>query len=195
MVSFWLKASFISSLTAIIWAIPISAHETEISEDVGATFHIEPNDTAKAGEPAQVWFALTRAGGTSIPLDKCDCQLAIYAQPRSPNTKPILQPLLKPLSTEGYKNIPSSTVTFPKIGIYDLEIIGKPVGGEDFKPFKLNFKITVASAIAQTPNPAVKEPKSAPNQTAYPLIPIMAGLGIIGLGGGILLLNQSKPKP
>jgi len=194
MANSWLKVSTISFI-GIFGAIPISAHEMEISEDVGATFHIEPNDTAKAGEPAQVWIALTRAGGAAIPLDKCDCQLAIYTQPRSLNSesKPVLQPVLKPLSTEGYKNIPSSTVTFPKIGSYDLEITGKPIGGEDFKPFKLNFKTTVTTAIAQVPNTKVKETKPAP--TEFPLVPIMAAIGIISLGSTIFILKQSKPKP
>ena len=48
---------------------PAYSHEVEISGDVAATFHIEPNHNPKAGQTTQAWFALTRKGGTIIPLN------------------------------------------------------------------------------------------------------------------------------
>lgn len=177
-------------------SLPISAHEVEISEEVGATLHIEPNDTPKAGELSQTWFALTREGGEPIPLDKCDCKLSIYPEPKS--SQPILQPILKPISTEGYKNIPSAEVTFPKVGIYNLEITGKPIGGEDFKPFKLNFKVTVATSIPQLPTSTSSEPKVAqpdPNQLSEnQLVQLVIGLSIASLGSTFLILKGIKKK-
>ena len=41
----------------------VLAHEVEVSGDVAATFHLEPNHNPRAGETAKVWFALTRRGG------------------------------------------------------------------------------------------------------------------------------------
>jgi hypothetical protein len=136
----------IATLNDSLNPLPLSAHKVEISENVGATLHIEPNDNPRAGELTQIWFALTKEGGKVIPLDKCACKLSIYAVPRSPQSN--IQPTLKPLSAEGYKNIPSAKLTFPKIGRYDLEITGKPLNGKDFKPFKLTFKVTVTSKIS-----------------------------------------------
>ncbi len=196
-----LKVSLILMFGAIALSIslPISAHEVEISEDVGATLHIEPNDSPKAGEPSQTWFALTRVGGDSIPLNKCDCKLSIYPEPKS--SQPILRPALKPLSTEGYKNIPSAEINFPKVGIYNLEIAGKPIGGEDFKPFKLNFKVIVASSIPKSPNQSPSynsEPKlTKPGDTTQEnqlvsIIPIVIGLGLVSLGVTFFTLKNIK---
>lgn len=46
---------------------PASAHKVKTTADVGATLHIEPNDTPRAGEVTRAWFALTRKGGKVIP--------------------------------------------------------------------------------------------------------------------------------
>ncbi|AFY73940.1 hypothetical protein Syn7502_01908 [Synechococcus sp. PCC 7502] len=119
--------------------------ETDSFGNVGATLHIEPNDIAKAGKSSQAWFALTKIGGQIIPLNQCDCKLEIYKEPRSKNLVSLFKPVLKPLSTEGYKNIPSADITFPKVGIYDLELTGTPQKGSIFKPFKFTFKVTVSN--------------------------------------------------
>lgn len=124
---------------------PVSAHKVEISGDVGATLHIEPNDNPQAGKAALTWFALTRKGGEVIPLEQCDCELAVYAEPRNQSTQPLLQPPLKAVSSEGYKNIPGAEIVFPKPGAYQVELKGTPKAGASFKPFELNFNVTVAS--------------------------------------------------
>jgi hypothetical protein len=66
------------------------AHKVQVAEDVGATLHLEPNDTPRAGETTLTWFALTQRGGQVIPLEDCDCQLAIYAMPQGQNA-PVLE--------------------------------------------------------------------------------------------------------
>jgi hypothetical protein len=193
-----LKISLILMCGAIALgnSLPIFAHKVETSDNVGATLHIEPNDIPKAGEPSQAWFALTREGGDPIPLHKCDCKLSIYPEPKS--SQPILQPNLKPLSTEGYKNIPSAEISFPKVGIYNLEITGKPIGGEDFKPFKLNFKVTVAISIPQSPSATSETKATKPdvlNQSLKNrLVPIAIGLSIASLGSSFLILKAIKKK-
>jgi hypothetical protein len=126
----------------IVSSHKVYSHKIQTTEDVGVTFHIEPNDLAQAGKSAIAWFAITKSGGKVISLNQCDCKLSIYRQPR--NSKPLLQPKLQPLSTEGYRNVPSANIIFPKVGTYELELIGKPQKGETFKPFKFNFKVLVA---------------------------------------------------
>lgn len=139
----WLLLSvLVATVTTIT---PVLAHKVEISGDVGGTIHIEPNDSPQAGKAALTWVALTRKGGQVIPLQQCNCQLTVYSQPRTKNASPLLQPPLKAVSTEGYKNIPGAEIVFPKPGAYQVELKGTPKAGASFKPFVLNFDVTVAS--------------------------------------------------
>ncbi|NEO83039.1 MAG: hypothetical protein F6J87_02085 [Spirulina sp. SIO3F2] len=122
------------------------AHQVELSTDVGATLHIEPDDTPKAGEVTEIWFALTRKGGQSIPLAACDCALAVYATPAE--AQPILEPPLNPVSAEGYADIPGAQFTFPTVGAYELVLTGQPQTEKDFAPFELRFDVLVAAGSA-----------------------------------------------
>lgn len=119
------------------------AHEVEVSGDVAATFHLEPNHNPRAGETAKVWFALTRKGGIIIPLEQCNCNLAVYSQDHKPGDKPLIEPALKAVSAERYKGIPGADIVFPKAGIYELELSGAAKTAANFKPFKLTYKVTV----------------------------------------------------
>ncbi|HLO51789.1 MAG TPA: hypothetical protein VK211_25485 [Kamptonema sp.] len=119
------------------------AHEVEVSGDVAATFHLEPNHNPRAGEQSRVWFALTRKGGQIIPLSQCNCQLAVYNHPHKAGDKPLMQPRLEAISAEQYKGIPGAAIVFPKAGIYELELSGKAKGGANFKPFELSYEVTV----------------------------------------------------
>jgi hypothetical protein len=127
----------------LLTTIPVFAHEVEVSGDVAATFHLEPNHNPRAGEKSRVWFALTRKGGKIIPLEQCNCQLAVYTSPHKESDKPLMQPQLEAISAEHYKGIPGATIVFPKAGIYDLEISGNAKPGATFKPFELNYTVTV----------------------------------------------------
>ena len=145
---------------------PALAHNVEVSGDVAATFHLEPNHNPKAGEPAQTWFALTRKGGQIIPLEQCNCKLGVYSQPRSQKASPVLEPPLKAISTEGYQGIPGAAIVFPKPGAYELELSGTPKAGANFKPFQLKYPVTV---VAGTAAPATTSPVAQlPSQSNPP---------------------------
>lgn len=122
---------------------PGNAHEVRVSEDVGATLHIQPNDDPRVGEPGLAWFALTRKGGRIIPLSQCDCKLAVYSKPRSPGSPALLKPALKAVSYQRYQAIPGANIAFPKVGNYQLELSGTPKAGASFKPFKLIYTVAV----------------------------------------------------
>jgi hypothetical protein len=121
----------------------VLAHEVEVSGDVAATFHLEPNHNPRAGETAKVWFALTRRGGQIIPLEQCNCKLAVYPKGHKQGEKPLMQPPLKAVSAERYKGIPGADIVFPKAGIYELELSGSAKTAANFKPFKLSYNVTV----------------------------------------------------
>jgi len=122
----------------------VLAHQVEVSGDVAATFHLEPNHNPRAGQPARVWFALTRRGGQIISLEQCNCKLGVYTKGYKQGDKPLMQPPLKAISAERYKGIPGADIVFPKVGIYELELSGEPKKAANFKPFKLTYTVTVA---------------------------------------------------
>jgi hypothetical protein len=172
----------------IFVATPVAAHEVKTAQDVGGTFHIEPNDTPTAGKPEIAWFALTQKGGKKIPLEQCNCKLAVHIQPHTEGSPPLLQPPLKEISSKQYKTIPSAKIVFPKAGAYDLELSGTPKAGANFKPFELSYEVTVAPGVA-APTKTNSQAASVPTinaQSEQPdnrwLIPVIAIATILGLG-------------
>ncbi len=181
-------------VTGIINSSVASAHNIKTTADVGGTLHIQPNDNPRAGEPSQVWIALTRKGGKVIPLKECNCKLVVYAEPHSPKEPALLEPSLQAMSVERYQGIPGSEITFPKPGAYLLQLSGKPASGESFQPFKLKFQVTVAvgstSAIetqnVKTVNDAVEDKKSG-----FSLL-IAIALSALAAGGIIFVVQQRR---
>jgi len=125
-------------------SVPARSHQVEIQNDIGATIHIEPNDTPRAGRSALTWFALAKRGGQTIPLAQCACTLRVYARPRGGDAAPVLTPSLRAVSAERYDGIPGAEFAFPEPGAYELELSGRPRAGADFAPFVLTFDVTVS---------------------------------------------------
>jgi hypothetical protein len=164
---------------------PAWGHQVEVSADVGATLHIEPNDIPQAGVPTDVWFALTAAGGTIIPLEQCDCALTVYDQTGTA----IAAPPLTPTTAEGYENIPGSTVTFPIVGAYELVLAGEPGPAAASTAFELRFEVTVAGTAAPVPAPTVTSPTTVTSQTLQePSAPVPSSPALWPwlIGGGTL---------
>ncbi len=128
------------------------AHQVELSGEVGATLHIEPADNPRAGEPSVTWFALVTQGGRPVPLAACDCTLAVYTLPRQSDDAPVSEPVLSPLSAEGYEAIPSAEITFPAVGEYELLLTGSATGDPAFEPFELSFDVLVARGAQSDPS-------------------------------------------
>jgi hypothetical protein len=195
-----------SAFCLLSFAFVASAHNVKTTADVGGTLHIQPNDNPRAGEPSQVWIALTRKGGKVIPLKECNCQLAVYAEPHSPKEPALLEPPLQAITAERYKGIPGSEITFPKPGAYLVQLSGKPASGASFQPFKLKFDVTVAvgttSAIetqnTQPVNDAVEDKKSG---FSFPIaiaigsgfiFPIAIALSCVAAGAIIFFAQQRR---
>jgi hypothetical protein len=117
---------------------PAIGHTVKTATDVAATFHLEPSHNPKAGEPATIWFALTKAGGQPIPLSDCDCQLAVKQ-----GETPIAIVPLKAITAEQYQGIPGGEMVFPQVGIYQLIFSGKAKDEQAFQPFELKYEVTV----------------------------------------------------
>lgn len=167
--------------------LPIaSAHTVKIGGNIGGTIHIKPNDNPSAGQPAQTWFALTRKGGQTLPLKECNCHLAIYAEPHTPGEPALLEPPLKPVDAELYQGIPGAEITFPKLGVYELQLSGKPATAGSFRPFDLRFKVTVGAGKTVAA-PQVRENETETNRAAIGLAQPIITMVIMLLFLGILL--------
>jgi hypothetical protein len=160
---------------------PAIGHTVKTATDVAATFHLEPSHNPKAGEPARIWFALTKAGGTPIPLSDCDCQLAVKQGETQIATVP-----LQAINAEQYQGIPGGETVFQKVGIYQLIFSGKAKDTKAFQPFALKYEVTVqpGKAVA-TPPPATEVQQSFKVTTAddVELPGLLPGLVILGMFG------------
>ena len=138
------KISRVASIVILSAGISTSviAHNVEISDDVAATFHIEPNHNPQVGKSSKAWFALTRRGGATIPLSQCNCTLKVFAIPRAADAVPILEPQLVPIDVEKYQEIPGANIVFERAGAYQLELSGV-AKDQSFNPFKLNYTVNV----------------------------------------------------
>ncbi|MBW4508780.1 MAG: hypothetical protein KME64_20035 [Scytonematopsis contorta HA4267-MV1] len=188
-----------------LFSTSVSAHKVEISGDVAGTWHVEPNHNPKAGETSRAWVALTRKGGTLVPLQQANCQMAVYSQPRKQGDFPILQPPVKAINVEKYENIPGADIVFPNTGIYQLELSCKPKTEASFQAFQMKYDVTVATAATKPPQQLAQSKDNKDNnnkdnsktntdeqQMNAPLIAIPA---ILGLGTlGILLLRGLQRK-
>ena len=195
-----LKNSWISSIGLLLVASPAIAHNIKTSGDVAALFHIEPNHNPKAGEPSKAWFALTKKGGESIPLEQCDCQLAIYPDTDKPGgaekadekkPAPISQPQLKAISAEKYQGVPGAEVVFPSSGVFTLELSGRPKNGANFEPFTLSYDVTVQAGAALQPSPIAQTSiadRPAENQPGW-ILPV--GIGAIALAAGAWIVKRT----
>ncbi len=195
------KNSWIFALGLILVSSPAIAHNIKTSGDVAALFHIEPNHNPKAGEPSQAWFALTKKGGELIPLEQCDCKLAVYPDTDSGKTggsekadekKPaaIAQPPLKAISAEKYQGVPGAEIVFPQAGVFTLELSGRPKNGANFEPFTLSYDVTVQAGAAAQPSPVAQSTQPTESQPEW-LLP--AGIGAIALGAAAWFVKRT-PK-
>jgi hypothetical protein len=174
-------------ITLMLLPLPAWGHKVKTDAQVGATIHFEPDDRPKSQEPTKVWFALTKKGGTAIPLKDCQCQLQVK---QLPGNQKIATPQLQAINAEKYQDIPSATVLFPQPGAYSLELTGQSVKPGDFQPFKLEFDATIAVGTAPaTPLPVIPdnqaEPiveKKKPDQQSELLTAMLGTIGIMAFG-------------
>lgn len=184
-ISFKHRLYLIGLITLMLLPLPAWGHKVKTNNQVGATIHFEPDDRPKSSEPTKVWFALTKKGGTAIPLKDCQCQLQIK---QLPSKKQLATPKLQAINAEKYQDIPSATVLFPQPGAYSLELTGQSVKPGDFQPFKLEFDATVAVGTAPA-TPAIPdnqaEPiveKKQPDHQSELLTAMLGTIGIMAFG-------------
>ena len=149
-----------SLLLLSLFNTQVLSHNIKTDGNVGVTFHIEPDHSPIAKKPSQTWFVLTRRGGKIIPLSECDCELKVYYQSSNSGNELVQTPPLKPLSPEQYQNIPGADIIFPDTGIYNLQLIGKPLNSSDFQPFSVTYSVTVSPSLVRKTETETITPES-----------------------------------
>ena len=189
----------------LLGALPVAAHTVKTGQDVAALFHLEPDHNPRSGEPARIWFGLTRKGGAAIPFDRCDCRLEIIPRVRNPAGPQPWQPPMEAVAAEGFQNMPGATTTFPAAGAYELVLRGRPKQPGDFQPFEFRYETTVlAGSGAGSPGPASVVDRRSPSASAaasvaspeseidlQPLV-LWGGLGLGLAGWGVWAIGRSR---
>jgi hypothetical protein len=157
------KTFKIALLLLTMFSAPAIAHNVEMAGDVAGTWHVNPDESPKAGEPASVWIALTRKGGEVLPLEQANCKLAVFPQPHTEGDQPLLQPQLKAIAVEKYQGIPGADLVFPKPGLYEMELSCTPKREGDFTAFEMQAEATVGAGTGQgSPMPTVEQSPANP---------------------------------
>lgn len=119
--------------------MPAFAHDLEKDKNIGALFHIEPDDQPKAGVPVEGWFEIRKKGGTSIQAQDCACLVRIYSGKPKPTAKPIGEYTLS-----GGERV-TAKLMFPSPGPYTVRLVGqsKKSGKVVFNPFQINWPVRV----------------------------------------------------
>jgi hypothetical protein len=100
-----------------------------------------------------------------IPLEQCDCNLAVY-EANQTDSAPVMQPALTAMSPERFQSIPGAEITFPEVGEYRIVLTGSPTADATFTPFELSYTTVVAAGSASAATPpsqsAVNQGRSEP---------------------------------
>lgn len=83
---------------------------------------------------------------------QCNCQLKVFAEPHAPQEPPLLEPTLQPLTAKRYRGVPATEITFPRQGVYQLQLQGKSKSKAGLKAFEFKFNVTVAAQAAASEN-------------------------------------------
>ena len=120
----------------------VGAHTVQRAGNVAALWHVDPNHNPRAGQPAQVWVALTRRGGQPIFQREVACTLEVRQDPKGTL---ILTTPLRGINVERYRDTPAAQVTFPQPGRYQLRLACQPKQPQtsDLKPFRFTYHVTV----------------------------------------------------
>ena len=136
------------ALSVVLGGMPTaSAHILQSDGEIGAVFHIDPDDSAVSGRLTtyELFFSDT---SDRLDLADCDCTATLSEQNRKIMSAPLHA--IDARSSE-------DTITFPRPAVYTLTIAGKPRQGAEFQAFSTAFEVranddTGASALTGAPN-------------------------------------------
>jgi hypothetical protein len=123
---------------------PAEAHFLATDGNIGAILHIDPNDQPIAGSQASFYFQFTDKQNKFQPY-KCNCTFEI-----DENGKAIYTQSLFASNTQPSLSNASVFYTFPKIDVYEIKVIGKPITPNAFQPFTLIWYFRISDEAAKS---------------------------------------------
>lgn len=129
----------IGVITLMGIASPVSAHELETDGQIGAVLHIDPADSPRAGQQANLFFDLKDKQG-KFSLEQCDCKVVVQQNGEE----------LYSVSPTSVSGVLTTAYTFPSKGVYQLQLQGKPLQKDSFAAFTLTYDISIEQEISLT---------------------------------------------
>jgi hypothetical protein len=165
-----------------------AAHEVQNDGNMSVLLHMEPQDSPIVGQEATLYFSFTEASDKFQVLD-CDCQLKIS------NGNNVVKSLALSEVAESFgANVYTTTVTFPKKGVYTVDLAGKSKTAA-FADFHLNWFVRIERTdAAQTPiDPKVTAEDKRKMELLNRLY--VGGLGVLAIGAiVIVVINIRKNR-
>jgi len=116
----------------------LQAHVLETNEEaIGAVIHLEPNDDPFAGANTDVIFEVTDKTGAFDPAE-CYCMVQVVQGEQIVTSSRITGYDVSDTAKTLY-----SKVVFPEVGVYTVQLIGKPVTNDWFHEFTLEYEVRV----------------------------------------------------
>lgn len=135
-----------ADLPILLLTLVAQAHEFKSDGPIGALLHIDPDDSAIAGEAAHIYLAFKDENEQFTPSN-CDCILTIAR-----NGSAIYSGPVAPLQNSAYgSNVLSMEYNFPSKGIYTLTVKGSS-SEKKFQPFQISYDIRVEREVARPVN-------------------------------------------
>ncbi len=158
-------------LVIIFQLQPISAHELETSQTVGAVLHMNPQDDPIVGEQTGFFFEFKDKENKFEP-EKCNCRFSIEES----GIEIYSQNLFQNNSNPTLENA-SAYFAFPKKAIYKIKIVGEPIEDNEFNPFSIEYEVNVQrEAVTPIKDEAESERRSTNKIFTYavPMVIIAA---------------------
>jgi hypothetical protein len=161
-------------LMATYYIAPVSAHVLKTDGTIGAVLHLDPEDDPIANYPANFYLDF-KDTVSKFNFKDCKCVINITKNGQNVYSQDLISPYF--------------TYTFPEKNVYILEVIGRPLDGNSFNEFKLDYQIRVAREISNNSQ------KVSSNWFVSHIF-LTVGLGfIVSFLIFYLVIQSKRPKP
>ena len=177
-----------TSLLLMIFAIPqvAKAHILKTDGNIGAVFHVDPDDDPIAGQQTGFFFEFKDKQRKFTPQN-CNCTFSITEDGKQIFSQPLFQNNTDPSLTNA-----SIFYAFPEKNVYQIKVIGKPNTPDAFQPFTLVYDVRVARETVPT---GTQNTAQTTNENWFTLhLPhLIAGI-IIGIFLLLAIVRQATKK-
>lgn len=176
------------TITFLFFSSPMyaSAHVLKTDGTIGAVMHVTPEDDPIAGDRSDFFFEFKDTQNRFQPA-MCECVVHVIE-----NGKQIYSRALFAENTNPSLQNTSFSYTFPKRGVYSLQVVGKPLTPGVFPKFQLTYDIRVDRISENKTESSTASESAATNFfTVHAIHLLPAGAAIVFM---ILLIRQKKKE-